>query len=499
MKQFSIKRRLIASVLLVELVSAICITGLAFVYERHVHFRTFDIMLRGRADSLLGAVQEANDEDDNVMLDGTQASLPARDIFEVWDARDHVLGQSSNWDGLDSSKRATDRPQTIFVGRREYRAIRLDGLRIVDPGEKGGGVPRHVTIFYGAPLGPMREAVRDAVAFYALTSLGLLVVTGVAMFLLLRSGLAPLSDLAAQAAGVSVTSWNFAPSLEVRRTVELAPLASALSTVLKGLERSFAQQNQFVGDAAHELKTAVAVVKSSLQLLTMRPRSASEYHAGLERCQLDCERMEETVARMLTLARIESESAADAAMQRHFATDLGKIARDTAAQFESIAEIRRVAVEIFIPREVIADIDPEQLHLLCSNLVLNAIQHTNEGGVVRISAGLNGSRAELHIADNGTGIDPEMLPHVFDRFYRSDPSRSRKTGGTGLGLAISKAITLRFQGTIEIESKLGEGTSVLVMLPIQRSGPHGELSPTPDASNAGHASEEVRNPRPIQR
>jgi signal transduction histidine kinase len=471
MKPFSIKRRLIVSVLLVELVSAVCITGLAYVYERHAHLKSFDIMLRGRADSLLGAVQDAEDAEDNVMLDGSQNSLPTRDIYEVWDSRDRVLALSPNWKGLDSSKRAADKAQILWVKDREYRAIRLDGVRIVDPGDKGGGIQRHVTVLYGAPLQPMQDAVRGAVIFYALTSLGLLLITGIAMFLLLRSGLAPLSDLAAEAAGVSVASWSFHPSPQVRRTVELAPLASALSTALKGLERSFAQQNQFIGDAAHELKTAVAVVKSSLQLLTMRPRSASEYQAGLERCLLDCARMEETVARMLTLARIEAESAADVALPRRFATSLAAAAQETAAQLESIAEVRRVAIELSTPPEVTADIDPEQLQLLCTNLVLNAVQHSHPGGTVRISAGVSGSHAKLRVTDTGEGIDPEMLPHVFDRFYRSDLSRSRKTGGTGLGLAISKAVAMRFQGTIEIESTLGEGTNIIVTLPIERSLP----------------------------
>lgn len=480
MRRYSIKRRLIASVLLVELVSALCVTALAFVYERHARFHAFDIMLRGRADSLLGAVQDAGDPEDNVMLDGTQTNLPAKDIFEVWDERDRVLARSSNWDGLDSSKHATGQFERLVVGGQHYRAIRLDGVRIVDPGEKGGGVARHVTILYGSRLGPLWEGVREAVAFYALTSLGLLLVTAALMFLLLRNGLAPLSDLAAEAAGVSVTSWKFAPSERVRNTVELAPLASALSSALSGLERSFAQQNRFVGDAAHELKTAVAVVKSSLQLLTMRPRTTGEYQAGLERCQLDCERMEETVARMLTLARIESEYAAEAAAKSRFATDLGMVAREAAAQFASVAEIGRVTVEIGAADAVAADcilvdIDAGQLHLLCSNLILNAIQHCHPGGRVRINLERLGRMAGLHIADEGDGIDPAMLPNIFDRFYRSDPSRSRKTGGTGLGLAISKAIALRFEGSIEIESTLGKGTTVLVTLPVRRGGAEAAL------------------------
>src|SRR5580704_4410565 len=95
----SIKTQLIVSVLLIELASALCGTGLALVYERHARFRTFDIMLRGRADSLLGAVQDAEDAQDNVMLDGTEASLPAEDVYLVQDAGGRVLGQSPNWAG----------------------------------------------------------------------------------------------------------------------------------------------------------------------------------------------------------------------------------------------------------------------------------------------------------------------------------------------------------------------------------------------------------------
>lgn len=468
MKTYSIKRRLIVSVLLVELVSALCITGLAFLYERHARFHAFDIMLRGRADSLLGAVQDAGDEADSVMLDGTQNSLPANDIYQVWDEHDRVLARSSNWSGLDTRNGSNKPFEKLNVEGRRYRAIRLDGVRVVDPGENGGGIAHHVTIVYGSRLGPVWEAVREAVAFYALTSLGLLVVTGLSMFLLLRRGLAPLADLASEAAAVSVASWTFAPSERVRRTVELAPLATALSTALKGLERSFAQQNRFIGDAAHELKTAVAVVKSSLQLLTMRPRSTSEYRAGLERCQLDCERMEETVARMLTLARFESESAVEAAARSSFATDIGKVVREVVSELKSVAELGRIAVDVQACETPTVDIDAEQLRLLCSNLILNAIQHSHAEGIVRVRCVHTGASIELDVSDRGTGIDPEVLPHLFERFYRGDPSRSRKTGGTGLGLAISKAIALRFAGSIEIESKLGEGTRVLVRLPVRR-------------------------------
>jgi hypothetical protein len=103
MKSYSITRRLIITVLLVELLSALSLSAAAMFYERHVRFHSFDIMLRGRADSLLGAVQDAEDTQDNVMLDGTEVNFPKEDIYEVQDAGGRVLGHSPNWSGPDAA------------------------------------------------------------------------------------------------------------------------------------------------------------------------------------------------------------------------------------------------------------------------------------------------------------------------------------------------------------------------------------------------------------
>ena len=465
MKSYSITHRLIATILLVELLAALSISGAAMLYERHVRFRSFDVMLRGRADSLLGAVQDAEDTQDNVMLDGTEVNLPAEDIYQVQEASGRVLGHSPNWTGPDKTMLAAQTGKFLRVhsGGKHYRALRIEGLRIVDPGDKGGGIPRRVTIFYGSPIDRVWREIWEAVGFYAITSLCLLAISGWLIFWLLNRGLAPLRQLAAEAAGVSVDSWNFVPPQRARMIRELAPLTVALETVLTGLERSFMQQRRFVGDAAHELKTAVAVLKSSLQLLTLKQRTAVEYERGIERCQLDCERLEETVAKMLTLARLETNGASTGV-----ATDLAHILRQAAQQFESMAELKRLQILVMAEGPLVVDIDPEQLQLLCSNLLLNALQHSPSGSAIRAVVQQDGERAELTIEDDGDGIAAQDLPHVFDRFYRADLSRSRNTGGTGLGLAICKAIASRWQGTIDISSELGIGTKVIVRFPAAR-------------------------------
>ena len=465
MKQYSLKRRLIASVLLVEFVSAICVCAMAFAYEHHARFRSFNVMLNGRADSLLGAVQDAEDSHDNVMLDGSQANLPARDIFEVWDQNLRVLGKSPNWDGIDPSAFSgpVKKPKKITAHGHMFGVIRTSGLRMVDPGNKGGGTPRSVLIVYGSPLEPVWESIWEAVEFYALTSIGLLLLTGIVMYWLLSRELAPLRELAEQAAQVSVNSWAFQPSAQVTRTTELAPLALALQTLLGGLELSFSKQRQFIGDAAHELKTAVSVIKSSMQLLTMKPRTASEYQAGLERCNSDCERMEQIVAGMLTLARIEEDSSISYAAP---VADIAATLQHVMEQLDTFAQVRQVPVKLSTTGSLLAAIETSQLELLCSNILANALQHSPPDHAIEVIARPQTPWVEIEFVDHGDGIDAASLPFVFDRFYRSDPSRSRQTGGAGLGLSICHAIVHRYGGSIEITSEIGHGTSVLVRIPI---------------------------------
>ena len=475
MKAYSLTRRLVLSVLLVQLVSAVAITGLAVLYERHTHFRSFDIMLHGRADSLLGAVQDAEDAQDNVMLDGTQVSFPEADIYEVFDAKRRLLGRSANWPGLHGSEGELQEGSffKLRIHGRRYRVLKIGGLRMVDPGDKGGGIARHVSVIYGAPTESVWRAVWRTVAFYALTSLVLLAISGLLMFWLLNRGLAPLRELAAEAAGVSVNSWDFAPSEQVHMIEELAPLAGALETAIRGLERSFMQQRQFVSDAAHELKTAVAVTKSSLQLLTMRRRSVAEYEAGLDRSYLDCERIEEIVARMLTLARVENETESGTPA---YATDMARSVTLVAEQFETMANAKNLQLLVSASGRVMVDVSADDLGLLCSNLILNAIQHSSAGSEVRAVVRREGSAAELCVEDDGAGIATEALPYVFDRFYREDRSRSRKTGGTGLGLAICKAIATRFGGEIQIASEVNAGTRVTVRFPVTAIEKDGDAS-----------------------
>jgi signal transduction histidine kinase len=464
MKRRSLSRRLISSVLMVELIFAVAAIALAAAYEQHTQLRSFDIMLQGRADSLLGAVQDAEDPADNVMLDRTGLQLPSEDVYEVRDNKGRLLGRSANWQGPDPHDVAStqDRIYLTRINRRHYRVLTLHGLRVVDPGDKGGGTPRPIVVIYGAPTRYAWHQVRNAIIFFSLSNLVLLIVTGVLMAWLLHRGLAPMRQLAAEAENISILRWSFQAPESAVETRELAPLASALTAAMQRLESSFSQQRRFVGDAAHELKTAVAVVKSSLQLLNMRQRTTDEYEAGVEVSLADCERMEEIVARMLTLARAEHPITAEHAAGT---VDLAIAVAASAQQFQSMAELRSVTIALLTSGPAFVGLPIEECSLLCSNLLLNALQHSPRDTEVKVLLHAEGEMVELRIEDSGDGIEPALLPHVFERFSRGDPSRSRNTGGTGLGLAICKAIVDKAGGTIALQSEVGQGTTAVVRLP----------------------------------
>lgn len=501
----SIAFRLIFAVLLVELVSSLLVIFLSFGYERHMHFHAFDVMLHGRVDSVLGAVQDAEDAADNVMLDQRDLHLPPDDIYEVYDAHGRLLGRSSNWQGsAGASTPQHDGFSRLIVNQRHYRVLRLHGSRIVDPGEPGGGTLRQVSILYGAPVEHVWHAIRGAVEFYAAGSLLLLVVTGPLIAWLLHRGLLPLRQLAALASNVTADAMQFDPPKSARTTPELAPLTHALESALQRLERAFVQQRTFVSDAAHELKTAVAVVKSSLQLLGLRPRTAAEYHAGLERCLADSERLEDLVAKMLTLARVEDSAPLPGPPP---VCDIAACIQQTVAELETVARLRGVQVHVSTPEaaENMAraeggpaakvgpgfspDIKPaaavgalapegcpvplasDDCLLVASNLLLNALQHSPQGSTVAVRLSAQGATIELAVEDHGEGISPEALPHVFERFYRGDPSRTRSTGGAGLGLAICKAVVEKAGGAITLASEPGKGTTVTVSLPRAEGQP----------------------------
>jgi signal transduction histidine kinase len=459
-RRYSLRRRLIAMVLAMECALTLSISGTVLFYIWRDHVYSFDQMIRGRADSLLGAVHDAENAADDVTITPGALDLPAGDAWMARDAGGRVLARSANWNALAEKTLSTaNRPHDVRIGGRMFRGLSLHGVRQIDADDTSPGIARPVVIFYASSLHPVYASVKHAARFLTVASGLLLMLTAMVLTLLLRRGLAPLETLSASAAEITPRRPLFHAPESAHAAVELSVLARALEEATHRLEDAFLRQQVFVHDAAHELKTAVTIVKSSLQLLASRPRTAREYARGLETCQDDCARMEDLVQRMLQLARFERDP-----HPQNIGCDVAEVARDVAAQMERIAEIRQVNLAVEAPTSVIALIGEDACASLLANLILNAVQYTPAGGSVmtRVAAA---NTVLVEVTDTGRGIAPEDLPHLFERFWRGDSSRARSTGGAGLGLSICKAIVDGCGGEIAVTSRLGEGTCALVRLP----------------------------------
>ena len=458
MKTRSLAQQTLGTVLSAQLLCALILCGVALQHERHTRFRAFDTRLQGLSDSLLGAIQDAEDPDDNVAIDPAELRLPGEDVYAVYNQGGRLIGTSAIAPATLIA-RGKDDFRDVALNGVSYRVLQREALRVIDRAENGGvGLRRPVTIVYAAPEGHVWHEILEAAGFYAATVALVALSMVLLLTILLRRALLPLSELASAAAKVSDPSLVFAAPASALRIRELQPLATGLTDTLRHLREAFAREQRFVGDAAHELKTAMAVVHSSVQVLMLRPRSPAEYFTGLSRILEDTQRVEALITQMLQLARLEKGS-----NTTQPPVDLASSIDSVLTMLQPIAEHRGVELHVHTSPSLLVRLLPDSADILLSNLVLNAIQHSNRGCTVYVTASrIAEDRIRLEVGDSGSGISAEALPHIFERFYREDTSRSRETGGTGLGLATCKSIVEGAKGTIEAESEQGTGTRIVV-------------------------------------
>jgi signal transduction histidine kinase len=246
---------------------------------------------------------------------------------------------------------------------------------------------------------------------------------------------------------------------------ELARLTVTLNAMLSRLEKSFGTLRRFTADASHELKTPLTVLRSGIERSLTHPTTSPEVMETLEETLLEVNRMAELVDSLLTLARADEGRA-----PLHLDDlDLSEMLAELAETASILGEQASVNVTVEVPPEPIRmHADRGRLRQLLQNLLSNAIKYTSAAGEVWIGSALDDGNVVFTVRDSGMGIAPGDLEHIFDRFWRADPARSR-TGsrpGAGLGLAICKWTAEAHGGSIEVQSKPGRGTTFTVSLPL---------------------------------
>jgi heavy metal sensor kinase len=269
----------------------------------------------------------------------------------------------------------------------------------------------------------------------------------------------PIADISATAAKISTGDLSQRiPAGDADN--ELGQLAAVLNSTFARLETAFAQQARFTTDAAHELRTPIAVMLAQTQAALARERPGAEYREPLESCQRAAQRMRRLIESLLELARLD---AGEEPMKRE-RVDLSAIAMDCAELVRPLAAERNITIQTNLQTADCVG-DGDRLAQVVTNLLMNAIHYNKERGEVRISTQQQNGFAILTVADTGPGIPPDELSHVFERFWRADKARSRSDGRTGLGLAIAKSIVDTHGGSIETASEVTKGTTFTVRLP----------------------------------
>jgi len=270
----------------------------------------------------------------------------------------------------------------------------------------------------------------------------------------------PLKDISATASRIS--AGNLSERINVADTEnELGQLAGVLNSTFARLEAAFDQQKQFTADASHELRTPIAVLLSEAQTALARKRSPEEYRETVEACLDTAQQMRRLTESLLELARFD----AGQEQIRIEPLDLAEIARASVEMVQPLAAENGVQIHCFLtPVEVSGD--AVRVGQVITNLVTNAIRYNKPQGHVHVRTLVEQGSAVLTITDTGQGIAAEDLPHIFERFYRADKSRSAAQGRTGLGLAICKAIVDAHGGSIAVSSEPGAGATFTVRLPI---------------------------------
>ena len=353
-------------------------------------------------------------------------------------------------------------------GRETYQTITL-------PPPRGGnreGIPVRLLTLPVIERGRMIHLVQVAMPLesadaarsrFLLILLGLIPLAlggaGVGGWFLARRALAPVDAMVNTARAIEAE--DLSRRIEAAdSTDELGRLAAVLNAMLERLERAFTAVKHFSADAAHELRTPLTILKGELEVALRSPPTPEEYRSVLVSCLEEVDRLSTLVTDLLFLARSDSGNMSIARTP----VNLSAVLRDVCAALGALAEAARMTVKHDAPTDLWTRGSETMLFRLLFNLGENAIKYTPEGGTVTLTLEPRGTEVYLSVRDTGPGIAAEEQPHIFNRFYRADPARSR--GGTGLGLALARSIVLAHGGQISVESRVGQGSCFTVRLPL---------------------------------
>lgn len=440
-------RRITLAILLVTWV--VMIAGAVAIYwvARQTLLSELDQSLLARAAALpqlLGVAQGSGD-----------VAIPADDRYVIRNEHGQTVARPELRDNPGAQPVILSRS---FVTLGDGKRLRNITVRM--PGQANGSDASY-TVAYSGPAERFDQLLYRL--FWVLT--GVCVVSGVlAPFVAVRTSraaLRPLKETAAVIAGIDDRSLD--QRIDVAALPEeLKPVAQRLNQMLQRLELSVAQRKRFLADAAHELRTPIAAVLTSLEVALVRPRDAGALTQTLHDALADVRLLKDLAETLLDQARAEHEPR----RQPSESVELPQFCEECRHLLQPLAAEKDVRLACAISSgQPSVHVQPQRLRSIIVNLLSNAIEHTPSGGRVELAATRTPNSLAVSIADTGKGIAPEHVPHVFEPFYRADDARTSHSGHLGLGLFLVRTHAEAMGGTCTVESQPGRGSRFTVTLP----------------------------------
>lgn len=470
----------------------ICLFGAVFYFNLQTSLETnIDTDLRSQAEAISNGINEENGsisvQDVTGVLPGlvdpdagsdtpVPASTPASNeaaheaqgdvdiapLVRILNNRGSVVYVSPafgklNMPSISVTQPLRGKPWTGTVAATNGQMVRVYSLPRFDNGRV------YAVVQVGESLLSLSTTLRSVVIELLIIGIIVLLLSFVGSYWLAVRSFSPVGKMTSIARRIEVGDLHERVPVP-RAQDELQKLALTFNEMIERLEKSFARQRRFVADASHELRTPVAAIRSmtDVTLASSAAVSPDEYRAVLHDVNVEAERLGRLISDLLLLARVDENKMP---LEREVVR-FDRLVADVAATMELLATEKNITLSVEAGESAPVLGDEARLIQVIMNLVDNAVKYTGEGGSVTLRVHVKDGSVYLSVSDTGTGIGPEHLEHIFERFYRVDPSRSLAAGGTGLGLSIVEWVVRAHGGTISVASKAGQGSTFTVQLPL---------------------------------
>jgi two-component system heavy metal sensor histidine kinase CusS len=428
----------------------------------------FDEVLISTTRTICGFVEQ---DDQEIKVETDERELPefyraARpDYFQVWAEQGETVSRSPSPEEADLER--FEGPLDSFVFRsvrlpdgRPGRAVSLFFVPKVDEEAGDIGTPRKVILVVARETGALDSEIAFLRSLLGAATGGSIILALLMGVVVVRQGLRPLRTLASRIAAIREDDLSVRIPIDPM-PAEMVPVAQRLNDLLHRLEEAFYRERAFTADAAHELRTPLAGLRSVIEVALARPRVGDDYRQAMTEC-LDIVRHTQTmIDNLLALARLDSGQTT----LRPETICLSEVITTAWRPLADRIAARRLSVDRRVPTDLAFRTDRDNLALTLTVLLTNAVEYSDDDGQIEVAARQVGALVELTVANSGCTLSDESARHVFERFWRADASRTNTGIHCGLGLAIAKRIVTSLGGTIAA-SVNGDIFVVRVILPV---------------------------------